>query len=76
MLITTHWGHSVIYGFNALYKITRPANHRDTALEACNSTDLSVECGINGLADALICTAASKMALGGYTAAQLINTAD
>lgn len=66
----------MIYGFNALYKTTRPANHWDTALEACKSTDLSVECGINGLADALICTAASKMALGGYTAAQYVTPTD
>lgn len=69
MLISTHWGHSVIYGLNALYKIVRPANHWDTALEACKSTDLSVVGGINGLADTHFCAAASKMALGGYTAA-------
>ena len=76
MLITTHWGHSVIDGFNALYKTTRPANHRVTALEACKSTDLVDVHGINGLADADICTAASKMALQGYTAAQYLTPTD
>lgn len=66
----------MIYGLNALYKIVRPANHWDTALEACKSTDLVADDGINGLADIIICTAASKMAPRGYTAAQYLTPTD
>lgn len=75
MLISTHWAPSVIHELNALAKIAHPANHWDPALEACKSTDLVADDGINGLADIIICTAASKMAPRGYTAAQHLTNA-